>query len=407
MQSVQGMGSVEGVEGVQSVQEVAAYIAEAVPLVDFVVRHATFRQSCAELLRLVLPTWFSTSSEALGGDGQEVEYVECKDGITNKLMRCTHVATRTSILIRAYGKKSELIINRGAELVNFVILSRLGLSPPLHARFTNGFVYGYVEGRAFAPGELAQPRFARLIAAKMAEWHQIRVGGGGGGCSGGATSTTATSTTATTEGGAQLFPTLTKWLNGLPGAYESAANQAAFEAHISVPYLAEQVELLRAAAAALESPAVFCHNDLLSGNIILSPAEDAVTFIDFEYGAPNYGAFDIGNHFCEYAGFACDYSQYPSEADQRRWLGYYVDGQACACGACGACGACDAHSRAAQIDRLYVEVGVFALGAHLYWCLWALVQAHVSEIDFDYMSYAVLRLARYKATRDAALGLVR
>ena len=29
---------------------------------------------------------------------------------------------------------------------------------------------------------------------------------------------------------------------------------------------------------------------------------DSVTLIDFEYGGANYQAFDIGDHFCEFAG---------------------------------------------------------------------------------------------------------
>jgi len=29
---------------------------------------------------------------------------------------------------------------------------------------------------------------------------------------------------------------------------------------------------------------------------------EKVSFIDFEYVGYNYQAFDIGNHFCEYAG---------------------------------------------------------------------------------------------------------
>ena len=47
-----------------------------------------------------------------------------------------------------------------------------------------------------------------------------------------------------------------------------------------------------------------CHNDLLSGNVLLSlPAgeedktEPTVTIIDFEYGAHNYIAYDFANHF--------------------------------------------------------------------------------------------------------------
>lgn len=52
----------------------------------------------------------------------------------------------------------------------------------------------------------------------------------------------------------------------------------------------------------LNSPTVFCHNDLLLGNVIYSADRDQVTFIDYEYAAYNHQAFDIGNHFTEFAG---------------------------------------------------------------------------------------------------------
>lgn len=52
----------------------------------------------------------------------------------------------------------------------------------------------------------------------------------------------------------------------------------------------------------LDSPVVFAHNDLLLGNIIYSSTANCVTFIDYEYAAFNYQAFDIGNHFAEFAG---------------------------------------------------------------------------------------------------------
>ena len=38
--------------------------------------------------------------------------------------------------------------------------------------------------------------------------------------------------------------------------------------------------------------------------------------IDFEYAFYNYRAFDIANHFCEYAGFECDYSRW----DDVHWM---------------------------------------------------------------------------------------
>ena len=54
-------------------------------------------------------------------------------------------------------------------------------------------------------------------------------------------------------------------------------------------------------------------------------AED-MSVIDFEYAGPNYLAYDIGNHFCEFAGIDnVDYDLYPSEVIQKEWLRSYLE----------------------------------------------------------------------------------
>lgn len=53
----------------------------------------------------------------------------------------------------------------------------------------------------------------------------------------------------------------------------------------------------------IPSPVVFAHNDLLLGNILYDEQGEAnVIFIDYEYADYNFQAFDIGNHFAEFAG---------------------------------------------------------------------------------------------------------
>lgn len=66
--------------------------------------------------------------------------------------------------------------------------------------------------------------------------------------------------------------------------------------------LKQNYQLLKAELEDLNSNVVFAHNDLLLGNVIYNEKEDTVTFIDFEYTAYNYQAFDIANHFAEFAG---------------------------------------------------------------------------------------------------------
>jgi ethanolamine kinase len=48
-------------------------------------------------------------------------------------------------------------------------------------------------------------------------------------------------------------------------------------------------------------------------------------------------------------------------------------------------------------------VNGFSLASHYYWGLWALIQAMVSDIDFDYMEYAVLRFNEYDKRKQEVL----
>ncbi|KPP57686.1 hypothetical protein Z043_124566, partial [Scleropages formosus] len=67
--------------------------------------------------------------------------------------------------------------------------------------------------------------------------------------------------------------------------------------------LAREVEVLKKHLSAVKSQTVLCHNDLLIKNIVYNEAEGYVRFIDYEYADFNYQAYDIGNHFNEFAGW--------------------------------------------------------------------------------------------------------
>lgn len=66
--------------------------------------------------------------------------------------------------------------------------------------------------------------------------------------------------------------------------------------------LKEELDWLEEKLTKLNNPIVFCHNDLLLGNILHEKNSHSIEFIDFEYAGPNYQAYDIANHFCEFAG---------------------------------------------------------------------------------------------------------
>jgi ethanolamine kinase len=57
-----------------------------------------------------------------------------------------------------------------------------------------------------------------------------------------------------------------------------------------------------------------------------------------------------------------------------------------------------------EVTKLFDEVDVFRGLPGFYWGLWSLIQAVISEIDFDYASYAEIRLGEYWAWRDEMSG---
>ena len=183
----------------------------------------------------------------------------------------------------------------------------------------------------------------------------------------------------------RLFKTLWKWFRNIPAAYSQPDVQARFTDSIDIPFLESTIKRLETRVKSMSCPVTFCHNDLLSANIIYNPEDKDVTFIDYEYGSFNYRSFDIANHFCEFGGFDCDYSLYPDEQFQRNWIKEYLG-----------VSENEIADIDAEIDQIIMEVEVFTLISHAFWVLWALVQAQVSDIPFDYMGYAVFRFIEFK-----------
>lgn len=153
---------------------------------------------------------------------------------------------------------------------------------------------------------------------------------------------------------------------------------------------------------------VFGHCDLLSGNVIIHPHQppsatvSTVSFIDYEYATPSPAAFDIANHFAEWGGFECAYHALPTRSQRRRFLREYLSSY-------------QSHlptnppdqppATADQaVDSLFTEVDLFRGIPGFYWGIWALIQATISQIDFDYAAYAEVRLGEYWAWRAEAEG---
>ena len=200
-----------------------------------------------------------------------------------------------------------------------------------------------------------------------------------------------------------LWTVMAKWIEALPDATPQQRERRN----------TLQTELLRTTRdlALLpglgENGLVFGHNDLLSGNVIVntssclkSPSIKDVSFIDYEYSAPTPVAFDLANHFAEWAGFECNYHQIPTRSQRQAFVEEYLqsyysfqDLGAASNGTSHAAG--HKESPTTLFDRIDRFRGV----PGLYWGIWALIQATISDIDFDYPAYAERRLREYWAWR--------
>ena len=137
---------------------------------------------------------------------------------------------------------------------------------------------------------------------------------------------------------------------------------------------------------------VFCHNDLLAANIMvrsdpppLAGELPTIQLIDFEYGGMNFAAFDIANHFNEFAGGTDDanplYSRFPDVTSRERFVRRYVEVR----------GFTDVDK---AVEQLMDEVDLFVIVNHFFWGSWAVNQAANEGLDtFDYLLYGLRRFS--------------
>ncbi|MGH0131157.1 UNVERIFIED_CONTAM: hypothetical protein FKN15_039918 [Acipenser sinensis] len=298
--------------------------APAVPKLDITVDDKDISAGAMKLIKELRPSW----------DPSEVKMKLFTDGITNKLIGCyVGEGMEDVVLVRIYGNKTELFVDRKNEVKSFRVLHAHNCAPPLYCTFNNGLCYEFMHGTALDPEDIRQPELFRLIARQLAKFHAIHAHNG-------------------------WVPKSNLWMK--------------MEKYFSL------------APTEFEDKAVN-HRDIVNEHMQYNRSMSGgnVKFIDYEYAGYNYQGFDIGNHFNEFAGInEVDYSRYPSKELQMQWLKAYLEsykeykGQG-------------SQVSEEEVEVLYVQVNQFALASHFFWGLWALIQAKYSTIDFDFLGVRV------------------
>ncbi|WCJ29672.1 Protein kinase superfamily protein [Euphorbia peplus] len=300
-------------------------------------------------------------------------------GITNLLLKVSVKEDRdneneVSVTVRLYGPNTDYVINRERELQAIKYLSAAGFGAKLLGVFGNGMVQSFINARTLTPADMRKPKLAAEIAKQLRRFHQVDIPG---------------------SKEPQLWSDIFKFYESASTLqFDDTEKQRKYET-ISFKEVYGEVIEIKELTSRLDAPVVFSHNDLLSGNLMLNEDEDKLYIIDFEYGSYSYRGFDIGNHFNEYAGYDCDYSLYPSKEEQYHFFRHYLQSD-------------KPHEvRDADLEALYVETNTLMLASHLFWALWALIQAKMSPIDFDYLGYFFLRYNEYKKQKDNCCSLAR
>ncbi|KAL9593334.1 MAG: hypothetical protein Q9179_005943 [Wetmoreana sp. 5 TL-2023] len=368
--------------------------------------------SQASALRLVLtlfPEWET-------GHGK-IEFVRFKEGITNTLLKgvkkrpgyTEKEIDDEAVLIRAYGKGTGVLIDRERETQSHSLLCKHGLAPELLARFQNGLMYRFIRGRVCDSDDLTQERVWRGAARRIAEWHAVMpvIPASASDAADGSDdpptplaqhpahpkpSVEAINSITPSKVAPNVWTVIQKWIFALP-----TTNDVERQRRDNL-----QKELERTVADLIDVPSlghdglVFAHCDLLSGNVIVHPSDteappsiETVSFIDYEYATPAPAAFDLANHFSEWGGFECNYNALPPRSVRRAFIEEYLSRYT------SYTSLPSDIDQQSYVSRLFDEVDAYRGVPGLYWGVWALIQATISQIDFDYASYAEVRLQEY------------
>jgi thiamine kinase-like enzyme len=371
----------------------------------------TQKQFIREQCRACVPSWASVSDS-------DIIIEELNGGLTNILFTA-HIADNVSleekqhrrVVIRFFGQDTEVFFKRESEQKIAKFLSDHGFGSRIlgsFEEFGGGRIESFLRGRTLHCIELSFPNIYHRMAHSLASLHRLEA--------------------PLEDQSPSVFRLLEDWLNeavksNVPDLSVSTSNVV-----FTTKQLHDEVEFLKHKLATLNSPVVFCHNDLQEGNIIYDKDSHCVHVIDYEYAAFNFRGFDLANHLCEhyidyqypqYPYFSVDIHKYPSKSLRWKFLREYLE--------CWK----DLQSRdvqAADLDtrnmqvveddeddvqnetdnsnvavtvtdeevrQLYDEVKWFMLASHALWSFWGIVQSQKAEIEFGYIEYAHSRMVEY------------
>jgi thiamine kinase-like enzyme len=264
--------------------------------------------------------------------GLALDIRELKGGITNRLYRVTS-GNGLDCVFRFYGKKTELFIDRDAEMENLRRLGPLGIAPRL-IKYLPGQGVTVVE---FIPGTVLKNE--DFLNEDL--WERI------------------ISPIRTVHRSGIRLPSLFNPLVEVTRLYKILEGINPRYPEFDIPGTIGILEKISEVAGVSPSQYVPCHNDLLADNFVLTEdVTSPVCLIDWEYGGMAPAYYDLADLFQEIL--------VPREVER---------------------GLLSVHWEGNDIDHHQYMTDLFKPYPDVYWFLWSLIQLNISSIEFDYYRY--------------------
>jgi thiamine kinase-like enzyme len=266
------------------------------------------------------------------------EPVPLDGGITNRNFKVSFGGG--DYVVRLHGKDTDLLgISREAERLANTAAAELGIAPEVAASFDGGLVTRYISCASMEAPEIAGR--ANEIGRALRRFHDAAV----------ELPVSFSVPDLLTEYGRLIAER-----GGQPPAdYEHAMELAA--------------RIVAASPAQTPRP---CHNDLLAGNLVRERPSDRIMIVDWEYAGMGDPGFDLGNLSVN--------NEFGEEAEERLLTAYH-----------------DGTPSPPQRARLKL----MRLLSDIREAAWGVMQARVSDLDFDFEGYAERHFARL---REALAG---
>jgi thiamine kinase-like enzyme len=272
-------------------------------------------------------------------DGHAIEITELKGGITNKLYR-VRAESEYDYVVRIYGQKTEMFIDREIEMRTMKLIEPLEISPKV-MHYLPGkqiTVIEYIDAYTLKNPDFLKQELWELIVQPIRIVHESGLSVD------------------------KVFHPLVeiKRMNGILN--ELNADFPEFPIAETI----QRLETIDGIASLTPNDYVLCHNDLLAENFMLlndrEKTDNPMYLIDWEYAGMGYRYYELADMFQEIL--------VPRDVELKLMELYY---------------------RGEDLDRNVYMTDLFKPFPDIFWFLWSLVQKTVSTIEFDYYTYGKVK----------------